>query len=741
MANNSSEDVPAPAQYVLSPRQIASWGLPGLRPKCPGYPIAGIPSLQRGLVWKPAQTELLWDSLLRGFPIGAFVLCQKLQEQRTRDEAARDLSNAKYHLLDGQQRAHAIGLGFENPFEDSPRKPHPILWLDLNPNLKGTRAFLCRVTTEAHPWGYAADDTANRVGIARVKESFRACGYVIDENKPTRRPWPQECWPIEAKIPVPFSWLTMCENGDAASFWEAIKAKCGELAVGTHDAHWARKAMQFLSAASSVGSKYLSVIQQGMRRASAAQIVCLKVPEDALTARSAQETEASDQQKGKENISNVEHLFHRLNAGGVRLEGDELTYSMIKAYWPDVEEPIKAIAARRMPEARLFALAARVALAATRESISSWTDQRIPGPISVSDIRHLAYDKSRGEQRKQVHDFFVMENEVGLAAVVGIIEDWLGPKGGDEYDIGLPPVLKTSIARTSPEVYLLLMWLARRVLRDRDHDQNSGGQGEALRKRIVGLATALHWFGEDKRRAAQAIADNLVGKPVEPASFQNILGTAYEVDRRVGLYRPLPPHQLEELIVCPDERTLEAWRWYKLVEKGDETATTRTWPFLHRVKEGRELLLYAQRAYIKRRFDYDPARADMWEQHDRPWDFDHILPSAMTYYQAVPNKEALNEWVYCIANLRACPMEANRSDQKDAPKTKLSNPRLLADSFVDEGGEIEGFERGCKGVSQTTEVLAFVQAAKSRLMRVYRQWYDTLEIGVLTGDTQQMGAC
>ena len=252
MANNSSEDVPAPAQYVLSPRQIASWGLPGLRPKCPGYPIAGIPSLQRGLVRKPAQTELLWDSLLRGFPIGAFVLCQKLQEQLNRDEAARDLSNAKYHLLDGQQRAHAIGSDSRILSKTAPGNlTQSSGWISTQP--EGTRAFLCRVTTEAHPWGYAADDTANRVGIARVKELFRARGYVIDENKPTRRPWPQECWPIEAKIPVPFSWLTMCENGDAASFWEAIKAKCGKLAVGTHDAHWARKAMQFLTPLPQIG--------------------------------------------------------------------------------------------------------------------------------------------------------------------------------------------------------------------------------------------------------------------------------------------------------------------------------------------------------------------------------------------------------------------------------------------------------------------------------------------------------
>ena len=32
-----------------------------------------IPAMQRGLVWAPNQVELLWDSILRGFPIGAFV--------------------------------------------------------------------------------------------------------------------------------------------------------------------------------------------------------------------------------------------------------------------------------------------------------------------------------------------------------------------------------------------------------------------------------------------------------------------------------------------------------------------------------------------------------------------------------------------------------------------------------------------------------------------------------------------
>ena len=36
-----------------------------------------IPALQRGLVWKPRQVEILWDSILRGFPFGPFILSTK----------------------------------------------------------------------------------------------------------------------------------------------------------------------------------------------------------------------------------------------------------------------------------------------------------------------------------------------------------------------------------------------------------------------------------------------------------------------------------------------------------------------------------------------------------------------------------------------------------------------------------------------------------------------------------------
>ena len=260
------------------------------------------------------------------------------------------------------------------------------------------------------------------------------------------------------------------------------------------------------------------------------------------------------------------------------------------------------------------------------------------------------------------------------------------------------------------------------------------------------MATALHWFGHEKVRATQVIAAELDARwngSLEPSLFQGILGKAYEVERRVGLYRPFSPEELEKLIVLPDAKTFNTWRWYLLVKQDDQAE--RTWRFLDRIRQehastvGKELLLYAQRAYINLNFkNYDPARVDLWEQHDRPWDFDHILASAMTYYrQDILSKDALNEWIYSIANLRACHMADNRSDQKDAPtkKLELDGDTSLTDSFI-EAEELPGFQRGYDGINDVEAVIAFIGAARSRFLRIYRHWYDTLDITVLTGKSQ-----
>ena len=95
------EDTTAP--IILSPRQIAAWFSPEARAVEPSLPImASIPRLQRGLVWNAGQIEMLWDSLLRGFPVGSLVVCQRILGQDDGDD-----ESISHHLVDGQQRAHA----------------------------------------------------------------------------------------------------------------------------------------------------------------------------------------------------------------------------------------------------------------------------------------------------------------------------------------------------------------------------------------------------------------------------------------------------------------------------------------------------------------------------------------------------------------------------------------------------------------------------------------------------------
>ena len=41
-----------------------------------------------------------------------------------------------------------------------------------------------------------------------------------------------------------------------------------------------------------------------------------------------------------------------------------------------------------------------------------------------------------------------------------------------------------------------------------------------------------------------------------------------------------------------------------------------------------EFLVYFQRAQLPDMAEYDPSNKTLWETHNRPWDYDHMLPSA-----------------------------------------------------------------------------------------------------------------
>lgn len=711
--------------HTLRLDQIALW--PPFRAPDGSLPtlVADVPALQRGLVWSSGQVELFWDSLMRGFPVGSMIVCRKMADklQGGRNTSAGiDRDKVTHHLLDGQQRAQAIRLGHQKPFagESDPRAQ--ILWLDLDPTkMGGTRFFLFRVTTKAHPWGYARDDEARPVNLAVMRESLRMCGLGNDADGFPIRPTPWECWPIDAKVPVPFGWLLAEAVIGDEGFWERLHARCKALLAMHPNWKWTEDACGFLDKAEPAA---LDRVLEGLKRVRLAEMVCLELPPDALSSASGREEDGEGAQ-----VTNVEHLFQRLNGGGSPLNPDDLAYSMIKAYWPGLDKDIAVLAStRRLPEARLVTLAARLPLGDfNRES------PKISTPVQVSQLRKLGTKRGDGDQsdkgkRAKFGRFFSCGEERGLESLLEQIGRWCGTANtsGRAVEPGsdLPLLIQTSIATDSRDIYALLLWMADRAL-----SLPGAGSDEALQKPIQGLITALHWFGVEKTHAADAVMNELMRYPaLTPDAFRGILRCpGMEVN---GWWRCRIPPSPDELSAALPEAVgpSDQWGWKAVLERnegqiGDGDSARDS------IINNREMLIYAQRAFIARRFrDYDPADRETWKQHDRPWDFDHILASRFIPHARFPHKEAVKQWASgSIANLRAWPREDNRSDKDETPGAKIDSAKGLADSFLTEGERI-GLEQGVSALSPmnqgTGELEAFVRATRARLLRIYAAWWE-----------------
>jgi hypothetical protein len=125
------------------------------------YGRLSLPPIQRDAVWKADQVENLWDSVLRGLPVGTFML-----QKREKGDYGRVLSNkanveaqptAGWDLLDGQQRLRSLLLGLHGPSMDGNLRDLRCLWIDLRDPTK----FKLRMTSSAQPFGY--DPNGNRL--------------------------------------------------------------------------------------------------------------------------------------------------------------------------------------------------------------------------------------------------------------------------------------------------------------------------------------------------------------------------------------------------------------------------------------------------------------------------------------------------------------------------------------------------------------------------------------------------
>ncbi|RKT38055.1 DUF262 domain-containing protein [Thiocapsa rosea] len=821
---------------LLTLQEIAAWQV-AYPPAKRGKIVAALPALQRGAVWNVKQIEDLWDSLLRRFPIGSFVITQpdnRLKQKDYKLPPGAEMAQDHTHLLlDGQQRATGIALGFFDIWQHPIAEAPSALWLDLAaPPENSDSAHVFRVVTRSHPWGYKRTNPSDTLAASQIRAALWAFQNVNDGMGSAR---PAEftltqTWPWDAEAPVPVALLIEAVvafpgdlQGARTHAWTRVKrlpmllgtiddsssedagkvendARIGlkRQRAGVHEA-FSRDDSQLSASLDNALTRLGGLIAPETNcLVPALPLTLAEVPEKPNpgeighgTLSPAGDTPARDP---------IELLFVRINSAGEPLGGEELTYSLLKAAWPDAAKFIDNLKHKPAQASRIATLCTRLILARQQIPTDGQKRPSMPSIPGINEFRRLVRDQN------PAHPNFYSDltKFIEQDADVLFTETW---KFLTEREFALLPVLAVDLARKASDVYfLLLRWMDR--LRDVGVTDKIS---ETIHRRTLGFLTALAWFAPDRARSCSAIWAELQAE-TEPNRIINYFNKkrfseACRLDNRLNM-RMVPLPSVDDLklacdrgvtghkgctktISSSDSAIWTAWDWYEFTdflvkdsearnrwakvlmpqehaedeEKPDLSALTlqAVRYFLDTLYDSRSVLLYAQRKWLRTWYpDFDPSQPDFMEDKDRPWDYDHILPQSFLrgsnggVLHNLPS--VIRDWVLSIGNLRAWPLEANRSDSDTSPSQKLSEvsqeedrygmrvaSEIRSASFVEETKQWSKWEKSVpigndNRVEQRRYLVmgeyrdyhkAVVMAIVMRFVALYGEWYQELEIDKL----------
>lgn len=667
-----------------------------------------LPSLQRGFIWKSYQIENLWDSILRGYPIGALLM--------------NKVDDYNKELLDGQQRSTSISIGYLNPFKiDSNtqllniKKNIPAVWIDLKPvkdSVYGMK-FGVRVLTRSHPWGYQLRDNTKPLSTSDREKAlvfFREKSN--DETKSFSELDQAIINPWDAHLPIP---LFILLKSNLSSFEEWSKDI--EVFISHH--------LQAIKTKHSEGyvdykgiEDNLKVVYKAIVRATKILIPEIVVHQEALEEKEEHVNEDSDDAT----------LFVRLNSEGTRISGEELIYSLLKSKFPKAKELVEKIDVKYIAPSRIVNLFARLSLM----EVNNYDRYQ-------KNMNLIGFRRSFSNQEfKDTLLTFIEEAEVLFNRAVDIIF----------FNKDLPKVyVKHQINKSIDLVFVLLVYLHKNI-------KLSESEKYAIHKDFHAIAL----FNEDAKKTAQKFFDvlnrnefknwtacvkqlreeqaNLVLSLIDVKHFKdtsNLILKNYINDRNNNFTN----HDYVKGIFRANKNSLQ-FLFKNNIKKEEETPeqfenrimdeATHCWIiFSNNIYWDKTFLILAQKEYFNKEFK-DYMEFDGIEDTNRPWDWDHIYPNSWVYKKVGISplaKHVLNS----NGNFRALSFNENRSQSNhQSPKFRFEDKiEAQQDSFIKKNDlkhwlELSNAENRLKESSKSKgKIDALVYASFERMNNIYEE--------------------
>ena len=648
-----------------------------------------LPSLQRGFVWKTHQIEALWDSIFRGYPIGAILMSVG--------------DDNKKELLDGQQRCTSIALGYYNPFETkeinsflSLKDYLPSIWVDLKPQqLTKGQKFVFRVLTKSHPWGYQLFDNSKVLEMKDRKEFLKPFQKDNQDFKYTNIS-SVDIFPWDAYCPVPLAVLLEI-NADLPSheFVSELKDKIGSLKMHTKHGY-----VDY----NSLSEDDLEKFREALKNVADLKLPEILVKSSVLKEENSSETESQDPT-----------LFVRLNANGTRITGEELIYSIYKASFSDAKNLVELIGASYIAPSRLISLFARL-VKCENDKYSSFPSEFNPNSFK----NELTKSK---DFKEKLEDYITVKN--GNSEAKAIFDTAI--KILEQKDSETPAAYVKQLVNSNPNLFLvLLMYIKRNNLHKTDLEVK-------IIKDISSSYTHLLWF----------IYDNSTVKPKDVVvEFFKQLNKSDQLswneacnseDIKKHLI-PLPEPSIIKAALLKITLSIGCYFWE--IEKfknempelnayfdvSQELSLLKWVNFIGKIRSNKSFLIFAQRAYMNAKFK-DFNQYEGIEDTNRPWDWDHIYPHSWVY-----NKEGINklvkDWLNTNGNFRALSYDDNRSENnRSSPAQRLKTDSKKEDSFIKEDDFQEWSKLKDSRLKEGEQVSFFLSATIKRMVNIYEEWY------------------